>query len=370
MEYKLLKKVVKKIAVSILSTKGYSEYGAFELTKEIFEDLFKNKQETLKEKLWAYRRGFLAFNIKNYGLTNNNYKGFLSDFDYYRLYPINGEFMKWIDDKLTTRYILSSYQEYLPKYYYHIKKPGVLIALLDSDFESKSNIETIIKLLKKNTNLSLKLLSGTGGAGFYKISYLNNKYYLNNSLVVVEKMISFLSNLENYIVTEYVSTHPEVSRIFSPVTSTVRFMVINEDGQHPIIANSFVRFGTNNTGAVDNMSAGGLYAIVDVSNGKFTNAKRWENYHIIKCEMHPDTQIRVEGVLPHWELIKTKLIEISKYLSELTYMGFDVAITEEGFKIIEINSHQGLKCYQNEYPLLKNNAAASLFKRLITEKAR
>lgn len=90
-----------------------------------------NKENSLKEKFWAYNRGFLSPKIKEYGLTEENYKLYISDFEYYKLYPINNQFRTWIDDKVTTRYILSPFDEYLPKYYCHIQKRGVIIPLLD-----------------------------------------------------------------------------------------------------------------------------------------------------------------------------------------------------------------------------------------------
>ena len=63
------------------------------------------------------------------------------------------------------------------------------------------------------------------------------------------------------------------------------------------------------------------------------------------CPNHPDTNEPVEGMIPNWELIKQKIIEISKYIGQLEYLGFDVVCTPEGFTILEINSHQDLHRY-------------------------
>jgi hypothetical protein len=45
-------------------------------------------------------------------------------------------------------------------------------------------------------------------------------------------------------------------------------------------------------------------------------------------------------------------------------------MTEEGFKILEINSHQGIACFQYYYPLLENNAAGLFFKTILNEKVK
>ena len=46
--------------------------------------------------------------------------------------------------------------------------------------------------------------------------------------------------------------------------------------------------------------------------------------------------------LPNWQEIREKVLDICRYLGELEYLGFDIAITEEGFQVIEINIHQDL----------------------------
>lgn len=214
----------------------------------------------------------------------------------------------------------------------------------------------------------MKLISGTSGVGFYKISYIDNAFFINDSFVNEKEMFEFLNNLEEYLVTEYLTSHHEISRIYCKSPNTVRVMVVSEGERAPIIANAFMRFGTKKTGVIDNGSAGGIFSIVDVVTGRFYDSKIISNYNTIKCIIHPDTKVIVEGTLPHWELIKTKLLEISNYLSELKYMGFDVVITEEGFKILEINSHQGINCFQYYYPLLKNNPAELFFKTLLNKK--
>lgn len=318
----------------------------------------------MREKLWAYRRGFLSIKINQYGLNQENYMLYLSDFDYYKLFPINDKYRIWIDDKLTTKYILSPYNEYLPKYYCYIGSKGLIQSLVDGT--NIKTIDGIIECLKIKKDLALKLDNGSLGEGFYKISCIKNQFYINNKMCEdEEKLKGFLKNLEGYLVTEYIEAHSDIRKISNFGLNTVRIMVINEHEKQPIIANSFMRFGTKRTGVVDNASAGGIFAIVDVGNGKYYDAKRIENKDILKCEKHPDTDMVIEGTLPNWDLIKSKLVEISSYISKVTYMRFDIAITEDGFRIIEINSHQDIKWYQYYYPLLKDNEATDFYKRLL-----
>lgn len=360
-----MKSFIEKIVKRFMRSRGYSEYFSLILVKEIIKDL-SCKDTTIKQKLWAYKRGFISDKIKNYNLTEENYKYFLSDFDYYKLYPINStEWSRYIDDKLTTKYVLSAFNEFLPKYFFNIINKDLIIPLNDYTNKKKVCIEDVLDLLKEEGVLALKLCSGSHGVGFYKISYANNKFFIDDKEINYTNLAEFLNTLNGYLVTEYISSHNQFKRIYSESTNTVRVMVINEDGVSPKIVNSFIRFGTSLTGSVDNAAQGGITAIVDINTGKYFNAKVKEGNRIVDCPKHPDTKVNIEGIIPNWQLVKDKLIEISYYLPGLKYMGFDIAITEDSFKIIEINSHQDIKLYQYYYPLLKKNEVSNFFNNLL-----
>ena len=77
--------------------------------------------------------------------------------------------------------------------------------------------------------------------------------------------------------------------------------------------------------------------------------------------MHPDTQVTVEGEIPGWEQMKAELLRISSYIPQVIYLGYDVVITDDGFKIIEINSHQAIHMIQTRTPLLKDALTRDFF---------
>jgi len=45
-------------------------------------------------------------------------------------------------------------------------------------------------------------------------------------------------------------------------------------------------------------------------------------------------------------------------------MGFDIIATEDGFKILEINSHEGIEFNQYYFPYMKHESTRSFFNRL------
>lgn len=334
---------------------------------KIKNDLIYYKDSTLKEKLWSYKRGFLVSSTKAFGLTQQNYKHYISDLDFYRLYPIDKHFKHWIDDKLTMKYILSPYNDYLPKYFCTIRKGGIITPLMDGN--EILTIDDLLNCIQREKQVALKLTSAAHGVGFYKLSY-HDCYEIDDQVLPEDQFIAFIRTLDNYLVTEYVVAHKEIRKISSGALNTVRIMVINEDTLQPKLANSVMKFSTKASGQVDNVKAGSIFANVNVITGEFSDAKKVINSVYFNCNTHPDSKLEIKGVLPNWHTLSEKLVEISQHLQPLTYFGYDIAITDDGFKIIEINSHQGLMMFQSFGPLLKDNIAADYFNKVLNNKKR
>ena len=50
-----------------------------------------------EKKRWALERGFYPGRIELYGLTEDNYRDYMPDYNYFMLHPINNHFLKWLD---------------------------------------------------------------------------------------------------------------------------------------------------------------------------------------------------------------------------------------------------------------------------------
>jgi hypothetical protein len=325
---------------------------------KIIKDIKDDKDGSIKEKLWSYKRGFLRSSTKAFGLTQQNYSHYISDADYYRLYPLDKRFKHWIDDKLTLKYVLSQYDDYLPKYFCALKKGGRITPLMDGKDINK--MEDLLYCIQREKQVALKMASSDHGVGFYKLSY-NEQFEIDNEPVTKEHFIAFLNALDDYLVTEYIVAHQAIRSISSGALNTVRVMVVKEDTTHSKLTNAVVKFSTTASGQVDNIQMGGIIAKVNVLTGEFSNAKKVVNNIFFDCERHPDSNLEIKGFLPNWQVMREKLSEISQHLAPLTYLGYDIAITDDGFKIIEINSHQGIRMFQVYGPLLKENIAADYF---------
>lgn len=360
-------KIIKKIYSKIMQKRGYDPYMAQVFLDTMKEDL-KNNNTTFVQKVWAYKRGFFSDKIESYNLNDDNYKSYLSDFEYLKMYPLNNQYKMWIDDKLTTKYILSSkFKDIMPEYYYEINEKGKIIKLTDCPLKYETEIEDIIQLLKDKKALAVKLIAGSLGKGFYKCIYQNNNFFVNDEKIDKNQLKELLSKLKGYIITEFLTPNEELAKIYPHTANSLRVMLINPDGDNPIIPNAFIRFGRSNIGPIDNASSGGIFAIVDVDTGEYSKGKilNKQTNKLEKMEVHPDTNIKINGTLPYWEDIKNKLYEMSRYIPQLSYLGLDVVITNEGFKILEINSHQDIKYIQYYYPLLKDNKASQYYNNIL-----
>jgi len=351
---------------------GYSPYSANLIVSSRYQDIFKYKKTTLREKLWAQKRGFTSDRISYFGLTDENYKDFLSDFDYYWLHPLNGAYTKWIDDKLSIKYILQPFSRYLPEYYYHIYNNEIL-RLMDCPKGYQQTIQDIINLLKSKGMLAAKLISSSGGAGFYKLDYDDQDFLINDQKAYerdVDELIRLWQMKKDgeYIITEYIEAHKDLRKIWDKAPGTIRILVVRKKNQPPKIISSSIRFGTNASGIVDNVQAGAVLCIIDGNSGCFSDGIIRSGDVDIESKFHPDTKVLLEGILPNWDLIKDGILSVSSYIPQVKYMGFDVIVTDEGFRIIEINSLPGVSYLQCHSPFLKNEISKDFFFDLLKEK--
>lgn len=312
----------------------------------VWDDLWHNKGTTLREKLWCYKRGFLSFRIKQYGLTKDNYKSFLSDYQYHWLNRINNGYQIWINDKTTTRYVFEPYKQYFAKYYYDIIKvegETFIKALQDIPEGFGSSFDELFRLLRQEKLLALKPSSGTHGDGFYRMEYKDGRYLINGSEMTEDEIVSMIEGFKSiYIITEYLFMHHELKKIYPYSVNTIRVAVVNQSAYEPKIMQTYMRIGSSSTGFTDNVGYGGICAKIDIPSGRYYCAEKIIDHKFTPCPIHPDTGVKIEGIVPNWELMKKGITDICRFMPELEYMGFDIAITDDGFKIIEINIHQDL----------------------------
>ena len=338
---KKIKQHVRKLFTYLFFPKSLLPYLSTKFIGDIRKDFVTNKDTTFKEKKWAIRHGFISYRLHQYGITEENWTDYISDFEYKWLRHINNKYRLWMEDKITVKYICSDYNECFPEYYYHIilkNGSNKILPMMDCPEGYKGTIEDIFRLVREKESLALKPDEGSHGDGFYKFTYRDGRYYLNHKEATEDDVIAILNDPGNqYLVTEYINMHDEIKRIYAGAVNTIRMIVFKKDGKNPVIGNAYMRFGSRRTGAVDNMGAGGMFAKIDIDTGKFYDAKIIEANEIKPCLYHPDTNEKIEGYLPNWEKVKASVLDVARSIPQLEYFGFDLALTETGLKFPEIN---------------------------------
>ena len=326
--------------------KGMRPYMQKLWLRAVWDDLFHTKDATLRQKAWAWKRGYLSFRIWQYGLNDDNYMNFLSDYDYHWLNRINNGYQIWVNDKTTFRFTLDPFSEYIPKYYYSVFKRNGETAvkkMWDCPEGYEADFEEFCRLLENEGKLVFKPSAGTHGDGFYLIGYADGEITINEKASSKEELREVLTTQKSfYVVTEYVHMHPELKKIYPHSVNTIRVMVVNRHGYDPKIKQTYMRIGSSTTGFTDNVAYGGVCAMVELDTGRIYAPETLKNHHYQACPVHPDTGVSIEGYVPNWDIVCEKVLDICRYLCELEYLGFDIAVTEEGFQVLEINIHQDL----------------------------
>lgn len=121
--------------------------------------------------------------------------------------------------------------------------------------------------------------------------------------------------------------------------NTVRFMTtLYPDGSARVVA-TFVKIGRAGK-CVDNAGGGGNVDVcVDVRTGEIKYAIQFDGWHKIKdIEKHPDSDTQLNGVvIENWEAIKAEVIKFQQAFPWCKAAGWDVAITNDGPVVIEVN---------------------------------
>lgn len=146
-----------------------------------------------------------------------------------------------------------------------------------------------------------------------------------------------------WIIEERIKQSKEMGALNESSCNTVRYLsFLNKSGFFAITP--FLRTGRKGS-VVDNAGAGGIFANVDVKTGVvYTNGidELGNEY-----ECHPDSGIRFKGwQIPRYdEVVATVRKMHQELMPSHPYIGWDMALTEKGWVVIECNWGQFINQY-------------------------
>lgn len=332
--------------------------------KTVKNSIIHSNHVSFSDRMWCLMHGFDPIAIKRYGRDElkDNYKNYLTTKEYFKLHPLNGVYSFWIDDKLTTKYVFSKYGDWFPKYYFQLEQDKIL-RLYDCQKKYELTADGVMACIDDVGALAFKRMVGSYGKGFYRIERDRDAYLVSGKRKSRAEVKKLISGLYGYLVMECIENCKEIKEIFSGSLNTIRMQYSNVDG-NPVLLRSFIRFGNSKSNGVDNAKSGGLVAIVDVKTGEtFYAFQQDDKGYVIEINEHPDTHKSLIFKIPQWEEIKDKLNEICISYPQLSYLGFDIAITDTGFSIIEINSLSGLESIQARRPMCSDEESMKILRK-------
>lgn len=195
--------------------------------------------------------------------------------------------------------------------------------------KSEKDFQKLKEFTKKHKRFMFKPLTGTCGQGIEIIE----KELSDSDL---KKMISdnCRGSKDGFIVEELLVQIPEMAQFHPSSLNTIRVATVKyDDGVEAIAA--FFRTGRGGN-IVDNAGAGGVFGTIDISSGVIDAVgDEYGNSY----EVHPDSLIKMVGFeIPRWQEAVDMAKELALIVDGNRYAGWDLALTENGWVMIEGNA--------------------------------
>lgn len=321
-----------------------------------------------RRRLSLWRHGFLSQSDALYQLENADKSEYLTDYQRYVKTPtINGQWSVAVGNKLLFHHVMQEFNGHLPTLYGFIKNGRLHHVDHDEMTGTSDPVAWITDHLQHEGDLVLKYLKGGGGSRVSICQYENGTYFRNGEALSYETFAEIIGSFEEYLVTEFIEQAEYAKTIYPESTNTIRVLTMYDDETDEVfLAGQMHRFGTTDSGALDNFSQGGLSVGLDGDTGELSEGVQFPySGERTWYQSHPDTDAPIAGVdIPGWDRITDRLLEIAANLSYIPYVGWDIIVTAPGeFTIIEANNHTNTQMIQVHQPLLADERVRRFYER-------
>lgn len=213
---------------------------------------------------------------------------------------------------------------------------------IDNNHLSKENIDKILSDLTCN-RLFIKPALGRGGKGIIIAKKKLDGFYFNQHLINYDYLLSLKGD---YVIEPEIKQHPYMTSIYNHSVNTIRAITVrHDDGKIEFIA-ATLRMGVGGK-ELDNASLGGIVIGIDLSTGQSLRPFATYETGMDKFPFHPDSQFDFSSLkIPNWDQIREEIIRSAYKLDLLNLAGWDIAITESGIEVIEVNTLFGIDLTQ------------------------
>lgn len=314
----------------------------------------------------AWRAGFSSRSWQMYRLDENDPQLYLSDLLMAaRYYKVNGFFNPPMNNKLLLSRLLTAHG---------VPHPAVVSTIIegrlieeDTPFDADLP-RALARTLERCPRQVFRPTWSGSGQGVFFLSRQADGLLLNGKPVGHEQACALLSRLDRYVATERVEQADYAREIFAGSTNTIRMLTLwDAESGESLVAAVTHRFGTSHSAPIDNwhQGRGGVCAAVQAESGTLGKALRLSaDRRLIWESAHPETGAAIEGVLiPGFETCIEGVKQTAGYFPFCPCVGWDVVVTNDGWRVIEANPIPGLTIVQAHAPLFRDPRVRRVFER-------
>ena len=197
--------------------------------------------------------------------------------------------------------------------------------------EGFRDYEAFSDFLSRHKKYIIKVIDGSLGS---KVSVINVNE--NDS---PKDLFFFALSYGGCIIEEFVKQDPRFEQFNKTSVNTVRLTTIC-DNENVRFFFSLARFGKDGA-VVDNGGQGGIISMVDIATGTIISDGFDESLN--KYVYHPNSGIKIKGFqIPRWEELLSIASDLAQKSKGMTVIGWDFALTDKGWVIIEANTNPSI----------------------------
>ncbi|HVS04212.1 MAG TPA: sugar-transfer associated ATP-grasp domain-containing protein [Thermoanaerobaculia bacterium] len=312
--------------------------------------------------LSAYRQGYLPQSLELYPLTEATRHAYLTDRDrVVTLSRVNGPGAAALHDRWVFHQVLAAFQEHLPRLlgvlYRGEFRPepasglATLADVLDRQVESRHEAGLVIEPVGRSDRRDVQILQPLAGSG-------GDVWEVNGRPVSRRDLAEHLAAARAHdgkVVSERVRAASYARDLYPYTTNTVRALMLRDaTSRQPSLVAAVQRVGVSVSRPTDEFTAGGLSAPIDLRTGELGSAlQKLRAEPLVRHEAHPETGVMIRGSqVPGWQGLEAGLGAMMSHLPFLVYVGWDVVVTEDGFKVIGADAQPEIDLLQVHAPLL------------------
>jgi len=337
----------------------------FHFLRCIRKELGSGRKLPLRESVRAWKHGFSTDLWDLYRLQGRDPVDYLPDLSgVFKMGAINGAYNAVVGEKLILSYILDALG---------VPQPDVVSAIFNGRLFARdpgaaaSQKEMLDLTLERYPRQILRPTWAGAGTGIFMLERNDRGLSVNNRPATVEQVFELISSLQRYVSTAWVKQAEYAHSIFPGAVNTMRVLTLWDEDAGPYVAALSHRFGSARSGFVDNFHQGhgGLCAPINIRDSKLEKAAtRDAKGDLVFLSGHPDTGAAIEGVtVTGLAACLEHILTAANGLPFCPCMGWDIAMTDSGYLVLEINPVPGMAVWQVHQPLLSDPKTRRFFER-------